>query len=91
MPNHFRKCQIYAHTLGGDTSGSLVTGGGRRSGVALRVFTSLIRHLRSVSTSGAGVGILKNKKKTLEQPVTKFTMAILVGRERRGGGKKEER
>ncbi len=38
---------------------------------------SRIYHLYSVSYARAGVRIVK--KKTLEQPITKFTLAILVG------------
>ena len=40
---------------------------------------SQICHLHSVSTSGAAVAIVKERKNTLQQPVTKFTLAILVG------------
>ncbi len=42
-----------------------------------KVFISLIYHLYNVRKSRADVRIVK--KKTLEQPITKFTLAILVG------------
>ncbi len=63
-------------TLGGDTSGSLAMGRGRRLG-CYKVFVSLIYHLFSVRNARAGVRIVK--KKNLEQPITEFTLAILVG------------
>ncbi len=46
-----------------------------------KVFTSTIRHLYSVKFARAGVRIVKKKKtpNPLEQPVTKFKLAILVG------------
>ena len=45
-------------TLGGDTSGSLAMGRGRRLG-CYKVLISLIYHLRSVTTPGEGVVIVR--------------------------------
>ncbi len=58
-------------------------GRGSTSGVDIRVFASLMCHLRRVRYDTAAVRIVK-KKKPLEQPATKFKLAMLVGV--RGGG-----
>ena len=68
---------LWAHSLSVATLVVLVSDG-VDVWVALRFFMSLIYHLHSVSTPGAGVTIVK-KKKILEQPITKFKLALLVG------------
>ena len=72
----------YGYTLGGDTSAVV------SDGVDIWVALMFSYHLHSISMSGQVLE--QREKKTLEQPVTKFTLAILVGWQDVATDKKEE-